>query len=220
MTGFSIKEEIRQLFPDIHVALMSGTVENTEYNTSLWEEISTTMDRLRPDLSMENIREIQAVKYGKSAYRLLGKDPNRYRISAEALLRRISKGKLLYQINSLVDILNLVSISTGITIGGFDADKIIGDVSLGIGRENEDFQAIGRGELNIHRLPVYRDQMGAIGSPTSDCVRTMMTTDTHNFMMIITGFYGDDGIEHCLKQLKMLTEKYIFGRDFDINITN
>ncbi len=220
MTKFSIQEKIRIRFPDIHVGLMTGTVDNTEFNDSLWGKISATMDRLKPGLTMENIREIPPIKMGKSAYRLLGKDPNRYRISAEALLRRISKGMQLYQINSLVDILNMVSISTGITIGGFDADKIIGDVSLGIGIENEEFEAIGRGELNIHRLPVYRDQRSAIGSPTSDCMRTMMVPETTNVMMIITGFYGDDGIQECLSQLKVLMEKYIFGRNFDINIAN
>lgn len=218
MIQFSINKEIKDLFPDIHVGLMTGVVENTNYNEDLWLEINSTMDELKSGFTMESIREIPAIKMGKNAYRHLGKDPNRYRISAEALLRRIAKGNKLYQIHTLVDILNLVSIKTGITIGGFDADKIVGDVALGIGAENEEFEAIGRGDLNIHRLPVYRDKVRAIGSPTSDCVATMMLPETVNFLMIVTGFYGPDGINECLTQLRTLMEMHIFGRDFDTTL--
>ena len=64
------------------------------------------------------------------AYKRLGKDPNRYRPSAEALRRRILRGLPLYKIDTLVDIVNLVSIRSGYSIGGFDADKIVGGLEL------------------------------------------------------------------------------------------
>jgi len=220
MIRFSILPEIRDIFPDLHVGLFTGTVVNTNFDKDIWQEIDAEIQKLSAYLTLENIREIEHVSSGKKAYRLLGKDPNRYRISAEALLRRIAKGGSIYQINSLVDILNLVSIRTGITIGGFDCEKVRGQVSLGIGMENEEFEAIGRGMLNIHRLPVYRDKEGAIGSPTSDCVRTMMRPETEHFLMIITGFFGENGINDCISQLKALLKKYIYGRNFDIRIEN
>lgn len=218
MIPFSIQPEIREIFPDIHVGLMTGMVKNSQRNEDLWLEINTVTKELQSHLNPDLIREMQFIKMGKSAYRLLGKDPSRYRISAEALLRRIAKGNGIYQINSLVDILNFVSISTGITIGGFDKMSVKGGIVLGIGNEDEEFEAIGRGELNIHRLPVYRDELGAIGSPTSDCVRTMMKLETNEFLMIVTGFFGPDGIDDCFRQLKSLMEKHICGRNFDVFI--
>lgn len=90
-------------------------------------------------------------------------DPGRYRPSAEALRRRLMRGIPLYQIDTLVDLINLVSLRTGHSIGGFDADKIQGNhLELGIGKAEEPFEGIGRGILNIEGLPVYRDSFGGI----------------------------------------------------------
>jgi DNA/RNA-binding domain of Phe-tRNA-synthetase-like protein len=218
MINFSFDPDIKELFPSLTAGIMTGRVNNSTHDPALWKTILETTESLAPTLSPESIREMTFVKLGKDAYRKLGKDPNRYRVSSEALLRRLANGKGIYQINSLVDILNLVSIKTGITIGGFDLDKIMGGISLGIGKENEEFEAIGKGELNIHRLPVYRDSLGAIGSPTSDCVRTRITESTSRFMMIITGFFGDEGIVDCFNMLKDLISVYIYGRDFVIDL--
>ena len=83
------------------------------------------------------------------------------------------QGKELYQIDTLVDLVNLASIAFGYSIGGFDADKFVGDtLTLGIGREGEPYEGIGRGMLNIAGLPVYRDAQGGVGTPTSDNERT------------------------------------------------
>ena len=216
MIEFSINDEIKRIFPDIQVGILTGDVENSTHNENLWSEIDKECEAIRESFDMESIRAFPPITAGKNAYRSLGKDPNRYRISSEALLRRITKGRSLYQIHSLVDALNLVSIRTGVTIGGFDLTKVIGPVSLGIGKENEEFEAIGRGQLNIHRLPVYRDQSGAIGSPTSDCTRTMLQADTGKFLMIITGFYGSQWISETLEELKKVLEKHVSGRNFDV----
>ena len=81
------------------------------------------------------------------------KDPNRYRPAGEALSRRILKGQPLYRIDTLVDLINLLSLKTGYSIGGFDDEQIKGDLVLGIGVADEKFAAIGRGQLNIEGLP-------------------------------------------------------------------
>lgn len=140
----------------------------------------------------------------REVYKKLGKDPNRYRPSAEALLRRIVRGIPLYQINTLVDLINLVSMKTGYSIGGFDADKIEGDLVLGVGKAGEKFEAIGRGLLNIEGLPVYRDNVGGIGTPTSDEERTKITLETTNLLMIINGYSGKSGLEEATEYAKRL----------------
>ena len=107
---------------------------------------------------MEDIKLQPAIAATREAYKRCGKDPGRYRPSAEALRRRLMRGIPLYQIDTLVDLINLVSLRTGYSIGGFDADKIQGKtLELGIGKSGEPFEGIGRGILNIEGLPVYRD---------------------------------------------------------------
>ena len=92
----------------------------------------------------------------------------------------------------MVDLINLVSVRSGYSIGAFDADRIEGDtLVLGVGKEGEIFRGIGRGVLNIEGLPVYRDDKGGIGTPTSDEERTKITLDTKNLFVIINA-YGEE----------------------------
>lgn len=79
----------------------------------------------------------------------------------------------------------------GYSIGGFDADKIVGDaLVLGIGKAGEPYEGIGRGELNIEGMPVYRDAVGGIGTPTSDNERTKLELGTTHLLTIINGYSG------------------------------
>lgn len=192
------------LFPDIVVAYLHGTIRNNPGNPELWKLLESRSVEISESMDEESIRRVEGIRAGKKAYRHLGKDPNRYRLSAEALMRRVAKGKGLNSISSAVDALNLVSLSTGITIGGFDTRQLTGDIELGIGLPGEEFIAIGRGPLNVENLPVYRDHLGAIGNPTSDSERTQITISTTEVLMLIIGFYGLTGIYQTLDQLKYL----------------
>jgi DNA/RNA-binding domain of Phe-tRNA-synthetase-like protein len=129
----------------------------------------------------------------RRVYKACGKDPSRYRPASEALIRRVLQGKELYQLNTLVDLVNLASIAYGYSIGGFDADKFEGDtLTLGIGREGEPYEGIGRGMINIHGLPVYRDAKGGVGTPTSDNERTKISDTTTHLVVLINGYDGNE----------------------------
>jgi len=123
-------------------------------------------------------------------------------------MRRVVKGHQLYRINNVVDLLNLVSLTSGFSIGGYDVDKISGSVIFDIGANDEPYEAIGRGEMNIEFLPVFRDAISPFGSPTSDSVRTSVTTDTKRFLMIIIGFSGEICTAETLEQSVSLLKKY------------
>jgi DNA/RNA-binding domain of Phe-tRNA-synthetase-like protein len=73
-----------------------------------------------------------------------------------------------------------------------DADKIVGDtLTLGLGKADELYEGIGRGQLNIENLPVYRDSEGGIATPTSDSVRTMISPETKRILLIINCYDGN-----------------------------
>ncbi|HBB91444.1 MAG: hypothetical protein A2X22_08685 [Bacteroidetes bacterium GWF2_49_14] len=217
--NLSVQPEIRGLFPKLVVGFLSGTISNGENNEPLWQLIDARCSKISETMDAETIRQVEGIKSGKQAYRELGKDPNRYRLSAEALMRRIVKGQDLYRINTAVDVLNLVSLRTGITIGGFDNKLVTGSISLGIGNPGEEFEAIGRGYLNVESLPVYRDRLGVIGNPTSDCMRTRIRTDTDRVLMLITGFYGPGPVVPVLEQLKEFLTEFCFLSEADNGLT-
>jgi DNA/RNA-binding domain of Phe-tRNA-synthetase-like protein len=113
-------------------------------------------------------------------------------------------------------LLNLVSISTGFSIGGYDAGKIVGEVVFGIGRENEPYEGIGRGELNIESQPVFRDEIGAYGSPTSDSVRTCVSLKTKRFLMIIIDFGTSAELDKAIDLAVHLLKKYAGATNLEI----
>ena len=109
-----------------------------------------------------------------------------------------------------MDLVNLASIAFGYSIGGFDADKFVGDtLTLGIGREGEPYEGIGRGMINIQGLPVYRDAQGGVGTPTSDHERTKISLETTHLLVLINGYDGNE--QHVMENaayLQDLLRKY------------
>ena len=91
-----------------------------------------------------------------------------------------------------------------------DADKIQGEqLVLGIGTEGEPYEGIGRGPLNIAGLPVYRDSLGGIGTPTSDHERTKLTLGTTRLLTIVNGYDGNRATTlACARFLQDLLKKY------------
>ena len=205
-----ISARIAQTCPDLSLWAISCAVKNTESDPLLWEEISRQEQILRETLRIGDINQWLPIKATRLAYKKLGKAPNRYRPSAEALCRRILRGLPLYRINTLVDIINLVSLKSGYSIGAFDLDKIKGDrIVLGVGQEGEPYYGVGRGELNISGLPVYRDELGGIGTPTSDEERTKTELSTSRLLLIINGYPGAEGLEEAGALASGLLTRYV-----------
>lgn len=188
-----VSQEIEQVCPEFVGACVEATVVNSPYSETLWQDIDGFCNKFRKELTTESLKEIASIAATRRVYKACGKDPSRYRPASEALIRRILQGKGLYQLNTLVDLVNLASIAFGYSIGGFDADKFEGDtLTLGIGREGEPYEGIGRGIINIQGLPVYRDAKGGVGTPTSDNERTKISEQTSRLLVLINGYDGNE----------------------------
>ena len=205
-----VSQEIEQVCPGFVGAAVEAQVVNTPFCAPLWDEIHEWEERFRRDLTTESLKSLSGIAATRAVYKKCGKDPSRYRPASEQLIRRMLQGKELYQIDTLVDLVNLASIAFGYSIGGFDADKIVGDtLTLGVGREGEPYEGIGRGMLNIAGLPVYRDAQGGVGTPTSDNERTKMTLDTTHLLVLINGYDGDEQrVRQNAEFIQQLVRKY------------
>jgi len=208
MPDFTISSAIKNVLPDCRMGIIHSNVKLEKSSKALLEEIDFRINNIRDSISIEEVSSLPLIEQTKNAYRILGKDPSRYRPSAEALTRRIVQGKGLYQVNNIVDLLNLVSIRSGYSIGGYDTEYINGKVELTIGMDNEPYEAIGRGTLNIHLLPVLRDKNGVFGSPTSDSTRTMARETTRQFLMVFFDFMSDFHIHEAFDMAEEYLEKY------------
>ena len=206
----NVSQEIESVCPEFVGACVEAQVVNTPYCEELWQEIEALGERFRSELTTESLKDMTSIAATRRVYKACGKDPSRYRPASEALIRRMLQGKELYQRDTLVDLVNLASIAYGYSIGGFDADKFVGNtLTLGIGREGEPYEGIGRGLLNICGLPVYRDAEGGVGTPTSDNERTKMTLDTRHLVVLINGYDGNEQrVRANAEYLQALLQKY------------
>lgn len=187
-----IQDTIREVAPGLTVVAVEADIHNGGTPDELWALLDHAARDIAAVTELGDVNKRPAIKATREVYKALGKEPNRYRPSAEALTRRAVKGMELYRINAVVDLINLVSLLSGYSIGGFDADKIDGDtLTLGVGAEGEPFEAIGRGQLNICGMPVYRDNIGGVGTPTSDNERTKLDDSTTRLLMCIN-IYGEE----------------------------
>lgn len=205
-----VSEEIESVCPTFVGACVEANVVNTPYCQELWDEIHALGEKYKETLTTESLKEMSGIAATRKVYRACGKDPLRYRPASEALIRRMLQGKELYQRDTLVDLVNLASIAYGYSIGGFDADKFEGDtLTLGVGKAGEPYEGIGRGMINIEGLPVYRDKIGGVGTPTSDNERTKMNIDTTHLVVLINGYDGDEQhVRENAEYIIQLLKKY------------
>ena len=202
-----IESQISELCPTLKLGVIECQVRVTKDDDKLWEVINQNISQIEQSMTVEDVRNKSTISSSKDGYRKVGKDPNRYRLSAESLLRRIVNGKGLYKINNVVDLLNLASIKSGFSIGGYNADKIVGTIKMGLGQADEAYEGIGRGQLNVENLPLFRDDMGAFGSATSDSLRTQIDSNCQNLLMVFFSYQGEEELHEAMTHATdLLTE--------------
>ena len=136
-------------------------------------------------------------------------------MSSEALIRRIGQGKGLYEVNTVVDVNNLISIESGFSVGSYDTANIDDELVFRVGREGETYKGIGKEEINIEYLPVLADEKGAIGSSTSDSERAMITDSAKEVLTLIYSFSRNEDLEKALEYGKKYMEQYAKATDIE-----
>src|ERR1700692_766580 len=186
----AIDDGIKKKCSRVALGCVTAEVQAGETPPELSQELKSREEEILRLPYPRGVLESAGIIATRAAYKALGKDPARYRGSAEALLRRVIAGKGLPQINAVVDVINLVSVESRLSIGLYDLAHISGDIVFRAGRAGETYKGIGKYDLNLEGLPVFCDEQGPHGSPTSDSERTMATADTRHVVAVIISFGG------------------------------
>jgi len=211
MKTVAIDPDLKAKCPRTALRCVTASVEAGEAPAGLGEELRACEERILKLPEPRAVLEAPAILATRAAYKALGKDPARYRGSAEALLRRVIAGKGLPKINAVVDVINLVSVESRMSIGLYDLEQVSGDIVFRAGRAGETYKGIGKYDLNLEGLPVFCDALGPHGSPTSDSERTMVTAATKKVITVIISFGGTEGLERWTERLGALFQQYAWG---------
>ncbi len=155
--------------------------------------IETTIREVRDKYDLDKLRENPIVKAYRKFYWRIGIDPTKTRPSGEALVRRVLRGKKFPRINPIVDIGNLVSASTLISIGLYDVDKIVFPLKLVLSSGGELFNPIGGSARYLDQgIPILVDSTGRVIHvyPHRDSVDSSISIDTSKVLVIGAGVPG------------------------------
>ena len=200
-----IDPALAQLWPDTALGLLGLEARVCEDTTSIWEEFDRDMGpNLRELLSSLPLAQMPGIGEARSAFKAFGCDPGRYRVSSEALYRRLRQGKDIYRINSLVDTNNVLSLSCGFSCGIYDAAHLSGNIVLRLGREGETYQGLGKGCLPLQNMPLLADNAGPFGSPVSDSCRTQVSPNTTRAILVVYCFSQKTALSPVLEKASSL----------------
>ena len=218
MTQVAIDPELKVKCPRISLGCLLASVVAKETSSALEEELRACENKILQLPEPRAVLESSAIVAARSGYKALGKDPARYRGSAEALLRRILAGKGLPRIHAVVDVINIASVESRLPIGLYDLAHVQGDITFRAGRAGETYKGIGKYDLNLEGLPIFADELGPHGSATSDSERTMVTAATQSVLAIFVSFGGADPLERQAQRMKSLLATHAAGSDFQFVI--
>src|SRR5258706_10994005 len=209
----TIDPKLKAKCPRTALACVTALVEAGASPAALLQEMKMRENEIQRLPFPRGVLESAQVETTRKAYKALGKDPARYRGSAEALLRRVVAGKGLPQINAVVDVINLVSVESRLPVGLYDLRHVVGEIVFRAGRAGETYKGIGKYDLNLEGLPLFADTVGPHGSAMSDSERTMVTAATKEVLAVIVSFGGSENLERWRQRLGALLQQYAAGAD-------
>lgn len=210
----SVDESLKAVYPEIRLGLLHFHTDVKEPDSRFWTYMDkTVLPQIRASVEGKEWSEIPGIRGSREAYRAFGRNPGRYRVSSESLIRRVRRGDELYRINTVVDVNNLISVQSGLSVGSYDLEKISGPVMLRKAATGEGYTGIGKDLLDMENMLVLADEEGIFGSSMSDSTRAMVTEETKDILTVIYCFEKEIDLETVLKEAKLAFEEYASASD-------
>ena len=218
--NISLDSSLIEKIPDFKIGIIHYTkITVSDSPQMIKGRMQLYQDNLFFEMQDTPVTERPGIQEWRTLWKTFGADPNRYRHSAESLMRRIAKQNYLTPLHSAVDLNNFFSLQYEIPVGIYDAEKLQGDITIALGDDETGYEGLN-GRYNALKNIVYsRDELGAFGSPFVDSIRTATTEETTQALHI---FYLRPSIEDTeARQLltssgKMFTQ--VNGGDYTIAV--
>lgn len=212
----TIDKKLFETYPDIRLGVLRFKADVKESDHKFWDFMNTEIEpQVRDAIEGKNWSQIPGVRGSRAVYKAFGRNPGRYRVSSEALLRRVRRGDELYHINSVVDVNNLVSIQTGLSVGSYDLAHVNGPITLRKAEAGEGYTGIGKDFLDMENLLVLADEDGIFGSTMSDSTRAMVTEEAKDVLVVIYCFENDMDLPSIVEKAVADFEKFAEVRDIE-----
>ena len=202
-------KKLYEIYPDIRLGLLRFEADVKGSDSGFWEYMNSEVQpRIRNAIAGKEWNDIPGVRGSRAAYKAFGRNPGRYRVSSEALLRRVRRGDELYPVNSVVDVNNLISIESGLSVGSYDLAHTQGTITLRKAEHGEGYTGIGKDFLDMENMLVLADDTGIFGSSMSDSTRAMVTEQTKDVLAVIYCFENSIDLPALLEKAQADFQKF------------
>lgn len=182
----TIDENLFQQVPGLKLGIIHYTkITVSESPQMLKGRLQLFQEQLYFELDKKQLTDFQGVKEWRETWKLFGADPNRYRPSVEALYRRVKKQNYLQTVHTAVDLNTFFSLQYEIPAGIYDLNKIVGDVHLTVGEEDEGYDGLNGRFNSLNRILQLKDDYSPFGSPYVDSIRTAVTEETTEALHVL-----------------------------------
>lgn len=190
---FTITPEIFAKVPNMYVGVVvAHNINNQKDYPAIDEMLQKYMTAAQEQFAGANVKKRPEIIPYREAFRQIGINPNRFPCSAEALFKRLSKGKDLPHINPLVDLNNAISLKYTVPMGTHTLDNAKDDILMRPAQPEDKFVPLGKDTVET---PDEGEVVYAVGHE----VRTRrwtwrqseygkITPDTKNVFFPIDGF--------------------------------
>ena len=212
----SIDKSLFEVYPEIRLGLMTFKADVKDADDAFWNYMDCEiLPKVRKEIEGKEWSEIPGIRGSRAAYKAFGRNPGRYRVSSESLIRRVRREDELYHINSVVDVNNLLSVKSGLSVGSYDLSKINGSVILRKAGQGEGYEGIGKEFLDMENMLVLADNEGIFGSSMSDSTRAMVTNEAKDILVVVYCFENDIDLNAVLEEGKAAFEKFATTKDIE-----
>jgi len=184
--NIQVDQTLFEKVPDLKFGILHyNRISTADAPGMLKGRIGYFYQEMQIDLEDKNVTDIPGVAEWRSVWKVFGKDPGRYRPSAEALIRRVKKGQMPGVINLGVDLNNFFSIREGIPYGLYDLSAICGNIMIRKGSAEDEYEGLNGRLNNLENFLLTSDEQGPFGSPFVDSKRTAVTGQTTGALHVL-----------------------------------
>ena len=207
----TVDPSLRKVFPDLEV--LPGRIQNVtvaSYVPELEAFKEEVIREIRGSYDLKTVKDNVIFRAYRDFFWRIKVDPTKIRPAAEALIRRVLRGRPLPRINSLVDAYNLASMKSEIAFAAFDADELHNGLVMRFAVEREEFLGIGMGKpvrLTGNEVVISDGETLLAIYPYRDAEESKITEDTRNVLLLACGVPGID--EEKLRSAMEVTFKFV-----------
>ena len=204
----TLDNNLKERIPTLRLGWVTATASVGVASPEQQAEFQRALRSFADCTPLDSIAGVPEIRAAREASRVLGRDPNRYRASAEALLRRSVKRQPIRSINNVVDVNNLISLQYALPVGSYNMGVINGQVTLRVGHISERYAGVTKGDVELEGMLVLCDSIGPFGSPAGDSARAPISVTTERIIVVLFSLNESTDLEEALSTTELALRRY------------